>query len=66
MLGLDATLDAGYGLWEHLHSLREVKGLEDCMVYKTLRLPIILYVEHGAVVMTAGSQSGGSQFETYG
>ena len=33
---------------------------------KFLRLPIILQVEHSEVVMTAGSQSGGFQFETYG
>ena len=29
LLGFDAALDAGCGFWEHLHSLREVKGLQD-------------------------------------
>ena len=35
-------------------------------VYKSLRLPIILYVERGLVVITVGSRSGESQCETYG
>ena len=35
-------------------------------VYKILIGPIILYVEHGGVVITVGSQSEKSQFEAYG
>ena len=66
MLGFDATLEAGYGFWEHLYSLTEVKGLIVTRLwrwlYKFLRLPIILlYVE-----MIVGSLSGESQFKTYG
>ena len=34
-------------------------------IYKSLRLPIILYVEHGVVVKAVGFQSGEFQFETY-
>ena len=30
LLGFHAILDAGCRFWEHLHSLREVKGLQDC------------------------------------
>ena len=30
LLGFDAKLDVWYGFWEHLHSLREVKGLQNC------------------------------------
>ena len=32
------TLNTGCGFWEHLHSLREVKGLKDCS--KTLKMDI--------------------------
>ena len=39
-----------------------VSRIEDG-VYKTLRLPIILLVEHGVVVMTVGSESGEFQFK---
>ena len=35
------------------------------VVYK-FKTPIILKVEHGVLVMTVGSQSVGSQFETNG
>ena len=30
LLEFDATLDVGCKFWEHLHSLREVKSLQDC------------------------------------
>ena len=52
----------------------EGKGLQDCCktlkmgIYntaKTLRLPTILLVEHGVVVMTVSFHSGKFQFETY-
>ena len=38
LLEFEATLDAGGRFWEHLHSLREVKGLQDCS--KTLKMGI--------------------------
>ena len=43
----DATVDAGCGFWEHLHSLSEVKGLWIVprlwrLVYESLRFPIIV------------------------
>ena len=63
MLRFHATLDARYGFREHLYSLREVKGPPDCSkVPPSYCMP---YLEHGVVVMTVGSQSGESQFETY-
>ena len=34
--------------------------------FEDVRLPIILYVQYGAVVMTVGFHSGRCQFQTYG
>ena len=66
MLGFDANLDPGCRFSEHLLSLREVEGLQYCsktlkiVIYKSLRLPFVLEVDHGVVVMTVGSWSGDS------
>ena len=38
LLELDAALDAACGFSEHLHSLRKMKGLQDCS--KTLKMGI--------------------------
>ena len=38
LLELDAALDAACGFSEHLHTLREMKGLQDCS--KTLKMGI--------------------------
>ena len=71
LLELDATLEAEYRFLELLHSLKGVKGLQEFSKtfktgYKTLRLSNIVQVEHGVMVIGVGSQSGRSQFETYG
>ena len=81
VLGVDATLYAGCGFWEHLHSWHRSQrcpGLfldfEDAWVYKSLRLPIHHTVSevHNSVVVVlwlyvgSFSESEGSQFETYG
>ena len=71
LLELDATLDGECRFLELWLSLKVVKGLQECfktlmMDYKSLRLPIIVQVKHGAMVMAVGSKSGKSQFETYG
>ena len=64
-IGVDATLGDGCGIWEHLHSFREVK----CSQYysKILWMGIKIWRvfpladEHSVVVMTKGSQSRRSQ-----
>ena len=61
-MGIDATLGDECGIWEHLHSLREMKCLQGYSktlkwVYKTLRLfPLAV----------AGFQSRRLQIESYG
>ena len=59
LLGVDATLSDGYGIWEHFtvpgkwNIFRVISGIYGC-VYKTLKCNLLV-VEHRVVVMTAGS-----------
>ena len=73
VVGFYWDLILGCWVWilRALAELREVKGLQDyccktLKMVKLLRLPIILSVEHGVLVMIVGFQSGEFQFETYG
>ena len=69
LLGVDATLGNECGIWEHLHSFRELKCVQDYSktlwrVHKTLSLSP-LAVEYSVVVMTGGFQSRRFQIESY-
>ena len=65
LLGVDATLIYGCGIWEHLHSLGKwnVSNVIPRLygwVYKTW-MPFSLAVEYSVAAMTAGFQSTRSQ-----
>ena len=69
-LGVYASLSDGRGIWEHLHSSREVECLQVISrlygwVYKTLILNPLL-VEHRVVVVTAGFHQDDSKLNPMG
>ena len=60
LLGVDATLSDGCGIWQHLHNFMEVNGY--MKVYDSL-FPLV--VEHSVVVMSTRLNPMCSQFSIH-